>query len=258
MGIKEEVQDRNQQGITLLMAGDTDNALELFREALELAARDDELQAQCLINIGDWHRRVSGDTEKARELFSLVWTLTTSSITRSRLRIAQAMAEEGERRIGFLKEAIQLAQDGYQEDAAAARRAKFFALHRLCGFIGEEGSDKQKQEVLQLIEESLPELPTDDAEVARLNYTRALIIAPQRPTEAITLLEQSAKRLWTESPLDAGPYLIYAARIAVDCGDVRKACELIPQAEEFSSALNQSASGRKYLAMLNEVKSKLN
>lgn len=256
--IKNDVDEKNELGIQKLMAGQVSEALQFFLRAfgVALAARDEELQAQSLVNLLDWYRRVRGNRERAIDIFHQAMRLQISVLTKSRLYTVRAMTSESSlETIAFLDEAIGFAREGRAQDPDRALEAECFAFHRKAGIICNEGSEQEKQKLLLEIEEFLPRLPASHPEIARLNYSKALIIAPERPQEAITLLQCSAARLWTESPIDAGPYLIFAARIACESENVR-ARALCAQAEEFREVLGKSDSGRKYLVMLDEVKTK--
>ncbi len=249
--VEQLVRDQNQAAIAAMMRGQTEEALSVFLAVLRLAGSNKQLRAECLANIGDWVRRFAGDLPLALEIFQEAASLPSDLLTKSRLRAMQAMVysyptEHGEEdpegvaeNIRLLQEAIELAQMAAEIDPVAGFRAESFALHRLAGTVCNWGTDAQKKDCLKRIEAFLPKLHPDDAEVARFNYSKALIIASARPNEAIRLLEASAERLWTESPGDAGAYLVHAAEIALHVGQRVLAGILLASAEaNFDSHLD--------------------
>ncbi len=255
--VQEQVREQNQEGIAAMMRGDTERALQKFLAALGLAGSDKQLRAQCLINIGDWVRRFAGDLPLALEIFQEAAALPSDLLSKSRLRAMQAMVysyptEHGEHdpegiaeNIRLLQAAIKLAQMAAEIDPVAGFQAESFALHRLAGTVCNWGTDEQKAKCLKRIEEFLPKLHQNDPEVARFNYSKALIIASARPHEAISLLQASAQRMWTESPGDAGAYLVHAAEIALRAGKRILARAFLASAErDFASHLEEGFIGQ--------------
>lgn len=231
----DQIEATNSQAIEALMQGKIKTAQDLFIQALASSGKDDELRGRCLINIGDFIRRTVRPIEEAisaaNQVFAKAAELSLSVLTRSRLKAMEAMVyilqtETGkpdqvgiELNIKLLKEAVILAQQGYFEGAKASLEAESFALHRLAGTVCNYGSTKNKSELLPMIEEFIPKLPDDSAEINRLNYSKAMIIAEQdRKEEAIRLITRSAIRIHDESPLDAIFYQALAADWCLDLG----------------------------------------
>lgn len=247
--VDSSVKAINQAAITTMMSGDAESALTLFLQALRLSGSNPELQAQCLINIGDWVRRLPGELALVQEIFEKAATLPTGPITKSRLRSMQAMIynnREGiDENVRILTEAIVLARNAAAAQPKEALMAEKFAIHRMAGTVCQWGSAEQKAMILAEIDELLPKLDPHSSEVPRLNYPKARMIAETAPEEAVSLLDAGAKRLWSESPSDAGVYLVHAAEIALRyLNDKARAREYLSQAEECLPVIEKFAFGR--------------
>jgi len=261
-----EVESLNTQAVEEMMLGNTEQSLALFFEALEKSGSNLELRARSLINIGDWVRRIEGSPSQAQAIFALAEMLPMSVLTQSRLKSMQAMAyiyrtELGkndpdgiEENIRLLREAIDLAQAGYEEDSKSALHTESFAAHRLVGTVSIWGTPQQKQDALVIIDEFLPKLNQDSTEAARFNCCKARIIADERPIDAASLLVQSAERMDQESPLDAGDCWARAGVLYALNKDWTQAGKCWLRAEEFREALSTHKNSARILADMGRLK----
>ena len=141
----ENVHKLNIRGVDHFMNGRPDEALQDFLEALRLSGGNEELCAQCLVNMGDWTRRVQGNVQEAFSIFELAEELTTSLVTRSRILSMRAMAwryssehdevdPKGiEECVACLKQAIALAQEAAVQGESGTSEAMSLAVHRGVG-----------------------------------------------------------------------------------------------------------------------------
>ncbi len=267
-----EIDKDNQQAISLMMQGKTKKALELSLETLEKSGRNLELRAQCLINIGDWLRRIIGALDSALAIFAQAEKLPISTLTRSRLKAMEAMVyifptESGQddpegvqKNIAVLKEAVKIARQGHKENPEKAIMTESFALHRLSGTVGYYGTSEQKVSLIEDIKKFLPRLHPDSAEVARFNYTMALIITEQDLEQSARMLLESAFHMLcdNESPLDACGYFCLAAERYLKLGKKMIAKTCLEQAEILAPKLTTHANSEHAIRLLNELKVKLN
>lgn len=263
--ISDTVAKLNSDAIRNMMQGNTEQALLLFLTALEASGSNPELQAQCLINIGDWARRIPGNANLANEMFDLADLRVMSLITKSRALSMRAMVEvlpsetghpdpEGRRRgITMLQRALEVAIRARTEDPERARAAESFAVHRwlgqvtealttkkLLGLAGTLSPDEEAMRAKALaISGSLN--PIDPAERARLSYSEALLLAPTLPLEAAHMLLQSAEALRESSPLDTCRLYAQAGILMHGRGSINRANELLRKAEELEPLLSTHA-----------------
>lgn len=263
---RNRVQELNDIGINEMMRGNTAKAIEFFFEALEKAKPDTDLTAQSLINIGDWLRRIAGDLKTALDLFDMAEKLSINKTTLSRLYAMRAMvhsfyAEQGkddpegvQTNVTLLRQAISLAREAPGSEESL--NAESLATHRLLGTICNFGTSEQKSEGLKIVEEFLPRVK-DPGERARLNYSKACIIADDQPREAAELLQQSAEVLRQNSPLDTCAYYIRACQLFFDIGEIAKAQYCLLQAEGLSEKLLTHANSERALKDIAKLRSLL-
>ena len=265
----QRIEELNSQAIDSMMKGNTADALEFFLLGLELSSNDPELQASCLINIGDYVRRIVGSAKLALEIFDQVADMPVGLLTDSRLQSMRAMVymlptETGQidpegvkENIRLLNRATKLARLAQENDPKKGLEAESFALHRLAGTVCNYGSPQEQADLLPLIDAFIPRLPPGSQEVARLNYSKAVIIAAEQPKKAIALLVESAERMHQDSPLDACSYWVRAGLIAFAQGLMAQAEAYLENAQALQPLLQTHVNSEPDQKIIRELATKL-
>lgn len=246
----DEVEDLNKKGITSLMAGGEGNkeALKFFLHALRKSGNNLELRAQCLINIGDFLRRVVGNQQGALEMFYRAESLSKSPVTKARIKTMEAMVymlkthlsqndpEGVQKNIAALKEAIKLARLARSEDSEKAKKTEGLAFHRLIGTICHWGTADQKFRAVFEIDKFLSSrLDPDSPEIPQLKYSRAMILMEKEPEVSGPIFLENAL-YWEKEPTNACGQFVLAADCYVKLGRKNLAKICIAKAEELMSA----------------------
>lgn len=274
-GDADRVAAKKQKGLAFLFgvegAKNVPAALDAFFEALEAAGSIPHLRAQALMDIGDWARRVPGHLGEAAHIFEIAAGFAVRKLDLSRLKAMKAMIysfetertnmrqPELDRNIALLKEAVLLAREALLEGARAEESlvSESFALHRLAGTVANWGTEGEKAEIEPLIRDILLRLPSDSPEHYRFMYSLALMIAATRPAEAIQTLQECAQGIKPTSPVDAVDYLIWAARIALDSGDLVTARRLWEEAKKDEDLISTASNDARYQVWMGELRAAL-
>jgi len=239
------VESMNQEAINLMMNGKTKESLEQFLTALTMSGNIQELRGLCLINIGDWVRRIPGFLNLALEIFQDAGSLVKKKTSLSRLKSMEAMVyifptERGQddpkgvqRNMEVLYEAIELARQAYKDEPEQALNTESLALHRLASTVVNFSTKDQWPQLKEEIKSFLPRLDQDSSEVARFNY--ALAMMTDESEQAARMLLESAVRMLhnNESLADAAYYFYLAAERYLKINKIAIARECFMQAEKF-------------------------
>ena len=263
------VENFNRMGIGALMQGASDGALSLFLQALEYSGFDTDLQAQCLINIADWRRRVRGELQVALETFETLEKNRISPATRARLMIMKAMVytyptEHGQndpdgirKSIDLIKQSLKYIRLIANENEGLALETKCFATHRLTGTVCEYGTEQDKQEALELIEELVSDKRIQEDERARFFYAKAVIQLAKDPWASYALLMTSAQMVRDTSTLDCCDYYAKAGLVAFSQHAPKKAQECLDLAETLAAEANRRSITPHHFQYLAELREKL-